>query len=129
MHGPTFMANPLACAAACAALDIYAGRDWLKEVSRIQAKLRAALAPFAGRAGVRDVRVCGAIGVVETEREMSAARLQPEFVKRGVWIRPIGRLLYLMPPFVVSDAELDVLTSAFAEVLEEFLASDPENSL
>ncbi len=128
MHGPTFMANPLACAAACAALDVYAGRDWLKEVSRIQAKLRAALAPFAGRAGVRDVRVCGAIGVVETEREMSAARLQPEFVKRGVWIRPIGRLLYLMPPFVVSDAELDVLTSAFAEVLEEFLASDTENS-
>ncbi len=122
MHGPTFMANPLACAAACAALDVYASRDWLSEVRRIQAKLKTSLSPFAGRSGVHDVRVCGAIGVVETDRPMNAARVQPEFVKRGVWIRPIGRLLYLMPPFVITDEELEILTRAFGEVLEAFLA-------
>lgn len=117
MHGPTFMANPLACAAAGAALDLYASRDWAAEVRRIEAALKAELEVFRTGPAVRDVRVCGAIGVVELDRTMPAAAVQHEFVSRGVWIRPIGNLLYLMPPYITTNAEIHTLAAAMREVL------------
>ncbi len=122
MHGPTFMANPLACAAANAALALYSSRDWLAEVGRIERKLSDRLLPLASHPGVVDARVCGAIGVLELDRPMPAKSVQRAFVERGVWIRPIGNLLYLMPPYITTDDEIDVLADAIEAVLGEFMA-------
>jgi len=119
MHGPTFMANPLACAVATASIDLLLSRDWRSEVQGIERNLRAGLAPCASMAGVREVRVLGAIGVVELERPVDMGRIQKRFVDRGVWVRPFGRLVYLMPPFIISESELARLTSAVSDVVRE----------
>ena len=116
MHGPTFMANPIACAAASAALDVYMSQDWEARVHAIECKLKAGLESMRGMPGVRDVRVCGAIGVVEVERSADNRVLAPAFVREGVWVRPFGNVFYLMPPFVISDDELDRLLTAFRKV-------------
>ncbi|NTV02330.1 MAG: adenosylmethionine--8-amino-7-oxononanoate transaminase [Chlorobiaceae bacterium] len=121
MHGPTFMANPLACAAAVASIGLLQRGDWRSGVLGIERRLREGLAPCAAIDGVRDVRVLGAIGVVDLERPVEMGRIQKRFVDRGVWVRPFGRLVYLMPPFIVGDAELALLTSAVCEVVEEEL--------
>ena len=117
MHGPTFMANPLACAAAGASLDLLGDDAWRVGVARIEARLREGLAPCASLPGVEDVRVLGAIGVVELEAPVDMAAVQPAFVEAGVWIRPFGRLVYTMPPFVCEDADLDRITGAMVCVL------------
>ncbi len=117
MHGPTFMANALACAAACASLDIYEKQDWLNSVYRIQDGLRRGLAPLKGKEGIQDVRVLGAIGVVELSESVESQWIQAAFVRQGVWVRPIGKLCYLMPPFIITDDELAKLTSAVRKVL------------
>lgn len=119
MHGPTFMANPLACAVAVASLGLLQGGEWRARVAGIEKQLGSGLAPCAVMAGVRDVRVLGAIGVVELERPIEMGRIQKMFVDRGVWVRPFGRLVYLMPPFISSPGELDLLTSAVCEVVEQ----------
>ncbi|NTU67783.1 MAG: adenosylmethionine--8-amino-7-oxononanoate transaminase [Chlorobiaceae bacterium] len=121
MHGPTFMANPLACAVAVASIGLLQSRDWKAEVSGIEHRLREGLAPCAGMPGVRDVRVLGAIGVVELERPVEMGRIQKRFVDRGAWVRPFGRLVYLMPPFVIGEEELAILTVAVCEVVAEEL--------
>ena len=113
MHGPTFMANPLACAVACASLDLLADGSWRADVGRIEARLRQGLSRCAGEDGVHDVRVLGAIGVVEMNRPVNVEKLQTYFVDcRGVWIRPFGRLIYVMPPYICDDADIDALTGA-----------------
>jgi adenosylmethionine-8-amino-7-oxononanoate aminotransferase len=117
MHGPTFMANPLACAAAVASIGLLQSRDWRSEVLGIERRFRDGLAPCAGMEGVRDVRALGAIGVVELERPVDMGRIQKHFVDRGVWVRPFGRLVYLMPPFIVGEGELDRLIEAVCEVV------------
>jgi adenosylmethionine-8-amino-7-oxononanoate aminotransferase len=117
MHGPTFMANPLACAAAGASLDLLEDGAWRARVAEIEARLRAGLAPCASLPGVVDVRVLGAIGVVELEAPVDMAVVQPAFVEAGVWIRPFGALVYTMPPFVCEGADLDRITGAIGEVL------------
>jgi adenosylmethionine-8-amino-7-oxononanoate aminotransferase len=117
MHGPTYMANPLACAAANASLDLFDEGAWRGAVGRIESALREGLAPCRAVDGVVDVRVRGAIGVVEFETAVNAAELCRRFVSEGVWIRPMGRVVYLTPPFIVSDAELEQLTSAVRRVL------------
>ncbi len=112
MHGPTFMANPLACAAAIASLDLLLASDWRGEVTRIEAGLRAGLAAAADLPGVRDVRVLGAIGVVQLEREVDVAQASAAAIERGVWLRPFRDLIYAMPPYVCEDAEIDAICSA-----------------
>lgn len=117
MHGPTFMANPLACAVARASIGLLLSGPWQARVRGIEEGLRRGLEPCRGMEGVADVRVLGAIGVVELHRPVDMARMQREFVRRGVWVRPFGRLVYLMPPFIIGPEELDLLTRAVREVV------------
>ncbi len=119
MHGPTFMANPLACAVAAASIDLLLASSWQQRVCHIEQRLREGLAPCRTHAVVHDVRVLGAIGVVEMKRSIDVARVQQQLVDRGVWLRPFGRLLYTMPPYILDDAQLDALTSAMYAVLDD----------
>ena len=119
MHGPTFMANPLACAAATASIDLLLEGDWQTRVRGIQQQLRVELAPCAALPAVREVRVLGAIGVVEMHDPVDLRRLTPRFVEAGIWLRPFGRLVYMMPPYVIEPAELSALTDAVRRVLSE----------
>ena len=117
MHGPTFMANPLACAVAQASVRLLVGQDWQAEVRRIGDRLRAGLEPLRGQPGVADVRILGAIGIVELDDPVDMAVVQPALVDAGAWVRPFGRLLYTMPPYISSDADLDVVTAAIRSVV------------
>ena len=119
MHGPTFMANPLGCAAANASLDLFAREPRLAQVAAIERALTEGLAPCADLAGVIDVRVKGAIGVVELEAIPDLAGLRRRFVEAGVWIRPFGRIVYLTPAFTIVSDELAQLTGAIRKVLAE----------
>jgi adenosylmethionine-8-amino-7-oxononanoate aminotransferase len=119
MHGPTFMANPLACACAAASLELLATGDWQARVQAIEAQLREGLAPCAALPGVREVRVLGTIGVVEMEAPVDLRRLVPRFVEEGVWLRPFGRLVYTMPPYTIAREELAHLTAAIHRVLSQ----------
>lgn len=115
MHGPTYMANPLACAAANASLDLFEAGAWRADVARIAEGLAEGLEPCRGAPGVVDVRVMGAIGVVEFEGPVDVGGLCRRFAEAGAWIRPMGRVVYLTPPFVIPDAELALLTRAIRE--------------
>ncbi|MFZ5727910.1 MAG: adenosylmethionine--8-amino-7-oxononanoate transaminase [Phenylobacterium sp. RIFCSPHIGHO2_01_FULL_70_10] len=117
MHGPTYMANPLACAAANASLDLFETGAWKADVARINAGLAEGLEPCRQAAGVVDVRTLGAIGVVEFETAVDAGALSRRFAELGCWIRPMGKVVYLTPPFITSDAELAQLTGAIRQVL------------
>ncbi len=119
VHGPTFMANPLACAVAAASLDVLEHSAWQKQVQRIEAELRQGLAPCMLHASVREVRVLGAIGVVEMHEPVCMAKLQAFFVQEGVWIRPFGRLVYIMPPFVSSADDISTLCAAVCKAVEQ----------
>ena len=115
MHGPTYMANPLACAAANASLDLFDAEPRLLQVRAIARQLAEELAACAGRPGVKDVRVLGAIGVVELEQQPELDALKAGFVEAGVWIRPFGRTIYLTPSFTISPDDLSILTRAVHE--------------
>ncbi len=117
MHGPTFMGNPLACAVANASLDLLIKSDWQEKVENITHMLRSGLAPCEKLPVVADVRCLGAIGVVELKQPVDMDLIQSEFVKRGVWVRPFGKLVYVMPPYIISNFELEALTSAICEVI------------
>ncbi|CAM5787596.1 adenosylmethionine--8-amino-7-oxononanoate transaminase [Castellaniella caeni] len=117
MHGPTYMGNPLACAAAMASLDLFATEPRLPQVHRIEATLREQLAVCQTLPGVREIRVKGAIAAVELHAVPDRAALCRAFVRAGVWVRPLGRVVYLTPSFVISHDELTALTQAIHEVL------------
>jgi adenosylmethionine---8-amino-7-oxononanoate aminotransferase len=117
LHGPTFMANPLACHVACASLGLLLESDWQRQVLRIGRLLEQGLGPCRDLAGVQNVRVLGAIGVVEMKEVVAMAKMQAAFVERGVWVRPFGRLVYVMPPYCMVDEDLHSLTTAMVEVL------------
>ncbi|UYU33046.1 adenosylmethionine--8-amino-7-oxononanoate transaminase [Siccibacter colletis] len=119
MHGPTFMGNSLACAVANESLAILESGEWRTQVAAIESQLRAELAPCRESPQVRDVRVLGAIGVVETHQPVNMAALQRFFVSQGVWIRPFGRLIYLMPPYVISPDQLARLTAAVVNAVND----------
>jgi adenosylmethionine-8-amino-7-oxononanoate aminotransferase len=119
MHGPTFMANPLACAVACASLDLLASTPWRERVARMEEGLRAGLLPCRDMEGVADVRVLGGIGVVEMRAPVNAARLQRFFVDEcGVWIRPFSRLIYVMPPYVSEAEDIALLTRSMIRAVK-----------
>lgn len=119
MHGPTFMANPLACAAANASLALLEDGTWHERVAHIETILREGLEPCARMDGVHDVRVLGATGVIEMKQPVAVEKLQTFFVEEcSVWIRPFGRLIYVMPPYIIADAELAMLTGAMREAVQ-----------
>ena len=124
MHGPTYMANPLACAAANASLDLFADGERLGQVTAIEALLSEALAPCRDIAGVVDVRVKGAIGVAQLAHGRSVHWMRQRFVEEGVWVRPFGDVVYLMPPFIITRTELGRLTDAVLTVLGEWAARE-----
>jgi adenosylmethionine-8-amino-7-oxononanoate aminotransferase len=118
MHGPTFMANPLACAVALASLELLEDGEnpgWRRRVGAIERGLRAGLEPAGELAAVKDVRVLGAIGVVELECDVDVAAATAVAVEQGVWLRPFRDLLYTMPPYVIDEADLTTLTRAVVE--------------
>ncbi len=120
MHGPTFMANPLACAVANASLELLLNSPWQTKVKNIETQLNEELRRCEELEIVKEVRVLGAIGVVELHKEVDLAYMTPAFIKSGVWVRPFLNLVYIMPPFVISEEELTHLTSAIYDVIKEF---------
>lgn len=119
MHGPTFMGNPLACAVARASLGLLLDNDWASQVARIGRLLTIGLAPCRNLSYISDVRILGAIGVVELKEPVRMAEIQTAFVDEGVWVRPFGRLVYVMPPYITDDQDLAFLTKSLIKVVAE----------
>ncbi len=119
MHGPTFMANPLSCAIAIASLELLERQDMASRIAHIQQKLRELLSAAASLPAVAEVRVLGAIGVIEMKQPVDVGRFQKLCVEKGIWVRPFGHNVYVMPPYVISDEDLDALCTRMIEILPE----------
>lgn len=119
MHGPTFMANPLACSAGLASLQLLLESPWQERVCKIEKKLQYGLEPCKRYAHVADVRVLGAIGVVELHEPVNLKQIQPLFVEAGVWIRPFNKLIYLMPPYIINEQDINHLTGSVCRVISQ----------
>lgn len=119
MHGPTFMANPLACAVACKSIDLLLQNDWKAQIETLGENLLKGLEPAKKLDAVADVRVLGGIGVIELKEPVNMVEIQPKFVEAGIWVRPFGKLVYVLPPFVISDEDVAFLTKAMIQVVRE----------
>jgi len=119
MHGPTFMGNPLACAVANANLKILKRNQWQQQVTDIEHVFKKKLLPLKNHHRVQDIRVLGAIGVVQSTQNVDMPEIQKRFVELGVWIRPFGKLIYIMPPFISDKTQLSLLINAISTVLDE----------
>ncbi|WP_020409456.1 adenosylmethionine--8-amino-7-oxononanoate transaminase [Hahella ganghwensis] len=119
MHGPTFMGNPLACSVANVSIELLLEKDWQADIARIEGILKSQWADAMKIEGIRDVRIIGAIGVIEMEEPVDMAVIQPRLVEEGIWLRPFGRLIYTMPPYVISDEDLIYLCQKTLEVIRE----------
>lgn len=128
MHGPTFMANPLACAVALKSTQLLLSQDWQGKVLAMQQQLEQQLRPLAELAHVQDVRVLGAIGVVELKQPVNMQQIQQQCVERGIWVRPFGKLVYVMPPFIMTPQELEFLLTQLVAVVK-LQAESTENTL
>lgn len=117
MHGPTFMANPLACSVGAASVGLLLQSDWRRTIDDIELTLSQGLSPCKEMSHVEDVRVLGAIGVVELKNPVNMAEIQKAFVDMGVWVRPYGKLIYLMPPYCISSEDLSYLAKVVVEVV------------
>ncbi len=120
MHGPTFMANPLACAVANASLDLLEQNDWQAQVNTLNQALKQQLKPALELAYVEDVRVLGAIGVVQVTDPVDLGKIQKMLVDEGVWVRPFGKLVYVMPPYVMSPQDLALLCQGMLRALATY---------
>ena len=119
MHGPTFMGNPLACAAANASLKLLEQNHWRQQVKFIEKHLIQGLSCCRSLSTVQDVRVLGAIGVIEMKNPVNISDIQPQFVKQGIWVRPFGKLIYLMPPYTINATEIDILCRGIFSVIKD----------
>ncbi len=119
MHGPTFMGNPLACSVALASVKLLLSMPWKRRIAEIGTRIREGLAGCADSPAVADVRSLGAIGVVEMKEPVDMESIQRRLVEKGVWLRPFGRLIYTMPPYIISDDDLDKITNAMREIVKE----------
>jgi len=117
MHGPTFMANPLACEVAQASIKLLLASDWQRRVQCIEHILKEMFLPVKDFSNVADVRVLGAIGVIEMQSPVDVADFQRKCVERGIWVRPFGKLVYLMPPYIIGESDLRCLTETTVSVL------------
>lgn len=121
MHGPTFMANPLACRIACASIDLLLANDWQAQVARLNQGLQQGLGSLAQLPQVAEVRTLGAIGVVQMRDAVNVRQLQPLCIEQGIWVRPFADLVYVMPPFVMSNDELARLTTGIQNAVREYV--------
>lgn len=117
MHGPTFMGNPLACSVANASIDLLLQNDWQAQVLQIETWFKEAIKPLVENKRVNNVRVLGSIAVVETYQSVNVATIQKHFVEQGVWIRPFGKLIYMMPPLIITEQQIHTLINAIATAL------------
>lgn len=130
MHGPTFMGNPLACAVAVASIDLLLSTDWKGNIQRIEKGIKEGLTPANKLDIVKDIRALGAIGAIELKQAVDLSSIQKKFVAHGIWVRPFGRLVYIMPPYIISDEDLKTLTAGVISVIqEEFIQEHERDSI